>query len=333
MRKSMFFVLCGVMVWSWLLSGCWQPEYADQEYIDAVPTTETLKIKLPEGGQGGLPAPMLMTMVAPYAEFYEMTHKTTYDVNEGIAHILMWVHEILKYPVSARDGDTYTWGPWRGDGLDPTEYKFTMGKGSEPDTFHLTFWGRHKSSESEADFKPWIDGNVLKGSQPHHGVGTLDIYFTDANELDPVLHPEIGRFAVTFDTINDPHDVELELIDFQSPGDTAPINGAYHYHEYADLSGDFRFFARGNVIDESMALEQLDIRTRWLPTGEGLAEASVTGGDLDAVGWSGFTITECWDENYFRSYYEDVIADSDLHLNPTEGEASACPVFEQDGEA
>lgn len=325
MKKSIFYVIGLALTWSWLLSGCWQPEYADQEYIDAVPTTETLQIKLPQGQAA--PVPMELGQLA---EYYKMTRQATTDVNEGIAHILMWVHEILKYPVTSRDGDTYTWGPWRDSGLDPKAYKFTMGKGDEPDTFHFTFWARHKSSDSDADFLPLIDGNVLKGSEPHHGVGTMDLNFTNSRTLDEYT-AETGRFAITFDTISDPHEVELELIEFQGPNDSAPVNGAYRYHEFADLSGDFRFFATGNVIDESGLLEELDIRSRWNSSGEGRADVSVSGGDLDAVGWSGVGITECWDEDYHRDYYEDEIADTELHLNPIEGEPTACPAFEQQG--
>jgi len=309
-----------------LFSGCWQPEYADQEYIDAVPTAETLQVKLPATDTS-----KMMLYNAQLAEFYVMTHKTTYDINEGIAHILMWVNEILKYPVTSRDGDTYTWGPWRNSGLDPMEQKFTMGKGKEPDTFDFVFWGRPKNSTSEADWKPWIDGDVLKGSEPHHGIGSLVLHFTNAHELDPVLHPEVGQFQVEFDTINDPHDVAIELVAFQGPQDSAPVNGAYRYHEHADLSGDFSFTAEGNVIDESAAIERLAIRTRWIPTGEGLAEASVSGGDVDLQGFSGVHITECWDTNYLRSYYHDEIEGTEWHINPDEGDVATCPSFDDSG--
>ena len=69
-------------------------------------------------------------------------------------------------------------------------------------------------------------------------------------------------------------------------------------------------------------LETLTLRSRWLTTGDGRADARVAGGDL---GQLQVTASECWNAMFGRVYYKD-----SNNFAPAEGAESACAFATQD---
>jgi len=63
-------------------------------------------------------------------------------------------------------------------------------------------------------------------------------------------------------------------------------------------------------------LESLTLRSRWLATGAGRADARASGGDLGALQ---ITSSECWNTTFQRVYYTDP-----LGLAAPEGVESDC---------
>ena len=56
--------------------------------------------------------------------------------------------------------------------------------------------------------------------------------------------------------------------------------------------------------------------SRWAAAGDGRADVRIHGGDLDD---EPVTVTECWDQDFLRVYYED-----SLGIEPAEGTVAAC---------
>jgi hypothetical protein len=95
----------------------------------------------------------------------------------------------------------------------------------------------------------------------------------------------------------------------------------YAYTEGADGSGDMTFNVAGDAGGTAKT-EQITLRSRWLATGAGRADARITGGDLAAPG---ALASECWDTFFKRVYYTD-----NVNFAPTEGVADSCAYRTQD---
>ena len=100
-----------------------------------------------------------------------------------------------------------------------------------------------------------------------------------------------------------------------------PASADYAYNEKADGGGDMVFDVNVNAGGTSL-LETLTLRSRWLATGAGRADARIAGGDL---GQLQVTASECWDTSFGRVFYKD-----SNNFAPTEGVESSCAFATQD---
>jgi hypothetical protein len=97
----------------------------------------------------------------------------------------------------------------------------------------------------------------------------------------------------------------------------------YAYNEAADGAGDMTFDVASDITGSATSLkETVTLRSRWIATGAGRADARVSGGDLGA---QQITASECWNTMFNRVFYKD-----SLDLAPAEGAESACAFATQD---
>ncbi|HYU16444.1 MAG TPA: hypothetical protein VEL05_10240 [Candidatus Acidoferrum sp.] len=279
----------------------------DPPIADALPTAESVQIKLPDAQQRS---------IGQLAEYYVLTRQVTRDLNAGAAWVLVVVHTVVQFPATTIEGSVYTWGPWSGSALDPAEWKLVV-TASGDGTFDWELDGRSKSSPEDG-FIPVITGHAVPGDEPHRGSGDFRIDFDAGEQVNPVDNtPDNGAIDVTYDLEN--RDGTAASLTMHAEGIDSlgnPGSFDYAYAENQDGSGDFQFGLETDVEENGSAAEQALIRSRWLASGAGRADASISGGDL-----GGFEVeaSECWSEQFRRTYYTD-----SADFAPTEGDPADC---------
>ena len=237
-----------------LLAGCVTTQ-EDTPIVDALPTADSVQIKLPEA---------TARSVGQLAEYYVLTRQVTRDLNAGAAWVLLVVHAVVQFPATTVEDNVYTWGPWSDGALAPAEWQLVV-TANDDGTYDWELEGRSKTTPEDG-FLAVISGHAIPGDEPHRGSGDF-----------------------TFD---------------------------YAYAESADGSGDFQFALDSDFEENGSASEQALIRSRWLDDGEGRADALLSGGDLGGIE---VQASECWDEQFRRSYYTDSVG-----YQATEGDAGSC---------
>lgn len=206
-------------------------------------------------------------LVGERAELYTLTRVTTLQIDRAVFHQLRDVERLVAEPPGERGDDRRVWGPFRHP-LDDFESRFVMNR--EDDGFEYAYEARR---DGDAEFTTVIDGRY------DDGVGALTFHSGEA----PV--------TVAY-TLEDDGAVDITM----EAGD-----GNFAYRREPDGSGEFEMAVRG--ADDAT----FELRTRWIPGGEGRADAK---GDDHVV-------SECWDDAFGRTWYDAGVA--------AEGDSSACP--------
>jgi hypothetical protein len=96
--------------------------------------------------------------------------------------------------------------------------------------------------------------------------------------------------------------VTVEVDTQELVGDaTTPTTAKYRYAQVPAGEGSFEFAVDTNIhwLDSSRAAnERLSIKSRWNETGEGRADARISGGDLYYPGM----LNECWDSRFKSTF-------------------------------
>jgi hypothetical protein len=289
-----------------VLAGCVTTE-EDTPIVDALPTAESVQIRLPQS---------TARSIGQLADYYVLTRQVTRDLNAGAAWVLILVHTIVQFPATTVDGDVYTWGPWSGGALDPAEWQLVVTAGGDG-TYDWDLEGRSKSSPEDG-FLDVITGHAVPGDTPHRGSGSFTIDFDAGEQVNPIDNtPDSGRIDVTYDLENQggtAASVTMHAEGVDSLGNPGTFD--YAYAENEDGSGDFQFALEGDLEDSGSAPEQALIRSRWLASGAGRADAQLSSGDLGDVQ---VEASECWNEQFRRTFYSD-----SAEFSPTEGDPGSC---------
>lgn len=251
----------------------------------------------------------------PWAKYYGFTRAVRLDVNIVTAAVLGTAWALVHAPPSSVTSGEAIWGPWT-DALSPVTWRFRVTE-VEPQVFEYVFEGRPKASTSENDYRAVLFGSGYGRLHPKHGDGTFEIDLDVSKELDPfhVEEGESGSIAFTH-TLSQPE----KVIDVRATPSGSDAYWGITSTRFADGSGQLVVNAHDNLDDTPVAfLEDIQIASRWTPEGAGRAEITLSGGDvpIDVV-----TAVECWDTDFYRSYYSD-----SFDWEPEEGSEAACPSF------
>jgi hypothetical protein len=288
------------------LVACIPQNNAPTEMKDAIPTADQVKIKIPGG------AARQLGQLAPW---YVATRDVTRTFNGGSAWVLVLVHTIVQFPVTTVDGNKYTWGPWS-DALDPAEYKLEVREIGDG-TYEYQLLGRSKT-EPNAQFLVVIDGKADPRAGELKGSGQFLLDFDAGRRVNPIDSDDArGQITATYDLAARHLDLDIDSTDDKGQ----PVNATYAYNETAEGGGDMLFNVAGNA-GGSTKNEDIVLRSRWLQTGAGRADARISGGDLAAPG---VTASECWDTGFKRVFYLD-----SANFSPAEGVADSCAFRTQD---
>jgi hypothetical protein len=288
-----------------LATGCVIQKDAPSELSDAIPTSDQVAIKLPQS------ADRMLGEVAPY---YVATRGVTATFNGGTAWVLVLIHSIVLTPPTSVAGNVYTWGPGS-QALDPANYRLDVTANADG-TYSYVLSGESKINPD--GFKALIDGHAVPGTDPAKGTGEFRLDFDAAKAVDPVDNGDAkGQVDVTYDLAT--MHLSLDIASTDANGD--PIAATYEYDQGSDGGGDMTFDTDANV-GGTAALEEVTLRSRWLATGAGRADARITAGDLGA---DQAIASECWDTMFERVYYTD-----NVNFEPTEGDPTSCAFADQD---
>lgn len=292
------------------LLACVKQDDAPPDIDRALPTADQIAIKLPDGATRSLGAlPADQNVIGQVANWYVATRDVTRMFNGGSAWVLVLIHTIVQFPVTTVDGDTFTWGPWS-DALDPAEYKLDV-RAVGDGTFEYQLSGRSKT-EADASFEVVIDGTADPRAGDRKGTGEFLIDFEAGRRVNPIDSGDArGSVGVRYDLAQ--RHLDLTIMSTDALG--RPVLADYAYNEAADGGGDMVFDLNGDVGGGS-ALETLTLRSRWLTTGAGRADARIGGGDLGTVQ---AIASECWDTMFRRVFYTDSVG-----FAATEGAETAC---------
>jgi hypothetical protein len=283
------------------LVACVKQDDPDQKEIDrAIPTAEQVKIKLPDSNQRA---------VGQLASWYVATRDVTRTFNGSAAWVLVLLHTVVQLPPTSVHGDVVTWGPGS-DALSPADYKLdvrVVGNG----TFEYTLSGKSKTI-ANAKFEAVIDGVADPRAGDNKGSGEFLIDFDAGKRVNPIDSGTAkGTVNVHYDLAKGHLDLQVTSTDDKG----SPVEADYAYNGAADGGGDMTFDVSGNAGGTAL-LETVTLRSRWLGTGAGRADARLAGGDLGA---QQAIASECWDTMFKRSFYTDSVG-----FAATEGTEGAC---------
>jgi hypothetical protein len=279
----------------------------DSKDIDrALPTADQISIKLPDSTARSFN----QNAVGQLATWYVSTRDVTRMFNGGSAWVLVLIHTIVQQPVTTVKDDTFTWGPWS-NALDPAEYKLdvqAVGDG----TYKYKLSGRSKT-QANAQFEVVIDGSADPRPGDLQGNGKFTIDFDASKRVNPIdSGNDKGSVDVRYDLAQ--HHLDLTIKSTDAAG--KPVAADYAYNEAADGGGDMVFGVSGDA-GGGAKVETLTLRSRWLGSGSGRADARIAGGDLGALT---ATASECWDPMFKRVYFTADVA----MFGATEGALTAC---------
>lgn len=269
----------------------------DAEAYKAALPDGRVKIDMPTDGSTD------RSSVGDRAEFALFSAQVTRDVNGFIGMVLDTVSEITTYQPTWTDGSAQAlWGPWEDNG---TTYALWITHDADAGLYSWAI---------EMDGAAVIAGQADDDASADAYTGWFTVDFDQISAIDG--GDAAGAFTSAYE-VDGPIVVATAAFEGFSDGG-APINAVYQYTQTVSEQGmlDLIYEAdtTGNGEDETNI-----IRSRWLASGEGRADAYITDGE---VGDRVYSATECWDASYAVSFYEDNWSFS------RSGEEDACAFLE-----
>jgi len=301
MFKSLLTATCA---FSLAAAGCVKQDAPPDAIKSAIPTSDQVKINLPQNATR-----TESPMIGQTATYYVATRTFTVGFNGGAAFVLLLIHAIVETPVTSVNGNVYTWGPGSGNALDPAIYKLDVTANADG-TFDYVFSGAAKTAPNH--FVAIVDGHADPRPGEGKGNGTFLLDFDAARAIDPVDNANNhGQVTANYDLTA--RHLDLSIMSTDANGQPAALD--YAYDEGADGSGDMTLDLLANV-GGTAAVEDVTLRSRWLATGAGRGDARIAGGDL---GSAQAIVSECWSQSFLRVYYTDSV-----NFQPTEGNPAMC---------
>ena len=303
LRKSLLFTAL-------VLTGCGRGTTTEADFRSGLPTKEMVQVKSPDTkstgigqGQAGLSSAEVRALgQGQESSFYQLTRGATLAVNGATLAVLGLVEGVTKYTPTSVAGNTAVWGP-HAESLQKNEWKLTVTKTAD-NTYGYTLSARAKADANAA----FVD--VLTGTQTAavddqgeplagfgHGEFTLD---WDNTQTLPDHDTNVGSLHVTYARPDAKSAVTvaaqfLQVNDDSNPGKRVDVN--YGYASTPGQGGQFDFKEIADVYNpsgSSSKAETLTIKSRWMETGAGRSDVTLSGGDL----FTSAHLNDCWDTGF-----------------------------------
>jgi hypothetical protein len=328
MQKSLR-VLGGVSFMAAIaLAGCSMKSGDDvAEFREAIPAQGSVELDAPgsttSGDMGAASGSRGLLDADPAggepAFWYAFTRNVRDGVNLVTGAVLVSVWFVVHTEPSEFDENHAVWGPYEGDALDPARFRLLVKRIGEHH-FEYILEGQAKSGLASAPYLPVLSGDGYSRRSELHGDGAFEIDLGNARILDPSRHEgESGSVRIEHDLPASigrkqdplPRVITASLLP-ESPEFLVITSVAHEDH-----TGELRVQGSVDVEgSESAALESVDIKSRWRPTGAGRADIGLSGGDRAT---QSVTAVECWGTDFSQVYYSDSV-----DHQPTVGNESDC---------
>lgn len=296
------------------LTGCGNWSNADLEFLNALPTKETLEAQLKGTsgqmlrGAGTKQQPLFdenhPLNVGDPSTAYSHTRDTANDFNGIISFVVDIVSFIETVPPTKRTSDSRIWGPYPDDKHPGNEWRVTINK---VDMGHFTYAFECHSTSTQ--FATVISGDAKPTPNLHRGIGTINLFFQLAHDNCAGDPTNADSATIDYDTSKYPTAVEVRAVASQDAG-TITVD----YSEAQDnASGTLSFSLDPTVPLEDGGISEIQANSYWLPDGSGKQVGQVTKGTL--TGTNGI---ECWDSSQAVTYQK--WWDGTEH-----GDATKCP--------
>lgn len=297
-----FRITTAILILSAGLGAC-QAKDDGSEFATGVPRASTVAMVVPGSDSQAITVESSSyALLGQPADWYSVTRGVTVVVNAGALAVGTLVRLVTDYPPTSISADTAIWGPWQGP-LDPIEWKVTVTR-TAPHQYTYTFEGRDKHAPT-APFVTVLSGNhtaavdVQGVEMQGFGAGNFLLDW-DARATLPAPDSNVGSAAYTYDHIGPNAVVHIaaqfkQVKDDSQPGKRVDVN--YDFVQNPGADGNMQFVY--NVPATATSAGGLaKVKSRWLWSGAGRSDASVTPTNLNLT----YTVSECWDTNYLSVY-------------------------------
>ncbi len=285
-----------------LLAGCAAETDPADAFRAALPSAEALRIDVPVAA----PAPDGATrsaLIGVTADTFAATLAVSTAINGGLAQTRALIDAIAQTPPVVIVGEQATWAL-----VDPAsalDYRLDVTAGR---TGHFDYV-LGAALRGTATSVPIVTGSSDASALGESGQIAID--FDTAHALSPLEHPSTGYIAASYAWSAAGHSVTATL---EGDGGEGRVPGTYSFHADASGVGQFSYATRSDVLPGA-ALEDIEVVTRWLPSGLGRGDIVIHGGDSPTADRT--LAHECWGAAFERTFFEVVGAFA-------EGDAASC---------
>ncbi len=304
------------------LFACQPKDEPGSELATGVPRASTVAMAVPGSDNEALTVEgSNYALMGQLSDWYITTRAVTVTVNAGALAVGTLVKLVTDYPATSVTLDSAVWGPWQSP-LDPIEWRVTITR-IAPHQYAYKFEGRDKQDQSAAyvtvlsgTHTPGLDaqGNEMEG----FGAGSFTLDW-DARAMLPQPDSNVGTANYTYDHMDPGAVVNIaakfrQVKDDNQPGKLVDVDYAFVQNPGADGSMDFLYDVPANATSAGGLGK---VRSRWLWSGAGRSDVSVTTTDSALT----YTLSECWDTNYLSVYKSVPISTS---ATDNYGSVSSC---------
>ncbi|MES1171885.1 MAG: hypothetical protein ABUL77_01500 [Bacteroidota bacterium] len=272
----------------------------DLEFMSAIPQRDDVTVALPL--RSSLPG-------IGIADGWKTTLEVTRGLNGTADAFLSLIEKVRTYYPTSRRANDRVWGPFPSDENPGWRVEFRMSKLvdlPEPRfTYALVMMPpAGVALPGNASETAIITGSFDAAAGVRVGVGHLDVTPEDARTAGVAFRglEKLRLLAIDYNTRDWPRRVHMRIVNAPpiDPSDAAEAD--YIYERSGNGDGAMTFTFPEDVVDGPVGSPSLDetlmVESRWLGTGPGRADNSVTGGNLV----DGATSIECWGEDFRQSY-------------------------------
>ncbi len=300
-----------------LAAGCGNYSNEDLEFMNAMPARSELS--------ADIPARSALT-VGNEAELAKSTHNVAKTFNGMLFEILGSVDLIRSFPPSQRGHNSRTWGPVPQEKRPGWQWHFVVARdAANPMTFAYALQLQRTTDPDDVWIR-FLDGEFTSSKSARRGVGWFTMQTDDLRKADYPFDADgakIQSIHVEYATADFPIMVKMDMMTFPDPLDlTQTVTTTYEYGAQSNGQGALKFTITGNLDPTTPALETLTVTSRWLPSGEGRADARIAVGD-----GVGATETQCWNSDFTPSFTEKPWGQTPDSPDVSGGDESLCPQF------
>ena len=283
-----------------LAPACGNYSNEDLEFMSAIPQSADVELEVPRRG---------LLVSATAAEGWRTTLEVTRTLNRTAGAFLSLIDRIRAHTPTRRLPDERIWGPVPADEHPGWQLEFRMQR--ELDADGVTTGFRYALLMTPpagvvlpggGDSTQIMGGTFDASGGVRVGAGRLVVTLDDGRAAGLEFRglERLRQLTIDYSTRVWPRMVTMMVENL--PGGTDPVSATYAYEQAENGDGAMAFTFQQDAVPSPVGTgpltETLMVHSRWLGTGPGRVDTSLSGGDVPGVA----TAVECWGGDYRSSY-------------------------------